>query len=339
MSTLNDALQALKTGTISPVYLLYGTEQYFIEQFKHTLIQSLQDDESEEITTYDLTEVAIQDVITDVETLPFFQDHKLIVASQPVFLKTKQDSIPVTHDLKQLERYVSDPVPYSTLVLIAPYEKLDERKKITKTLKKKATMINCNPINSKELRKWINYMAKQNQIELTDEALFLLEAEFETNLNLLHLEIEKLALFVGEHGQVTKEIVAKLISSSITHSALELVDAVLQKNLPLAIKIYKDLEKQKEDPIGMIALLAYQFRVIFQVKLFKKKGYTNQMIQQQVKVHPYVIKLAAKRSTSFSVERLSEIVNELTNTDAAIKQGKLDKGIAFEMLLYKLITA
>lgn len=337
MSSLNETLEALKKGIVHPVYLLHGTERYFMEQFKDTLIKALKNDISDDITTYDLKEMAVEDVIIDVETLPFFNERKVIFAYDPIFLKAKPDNLSFSHDIKRVEAYLDNPISYSILVFIAPYEKIDERKKITKSFKKNATVVNCNPIRANQLRKWILYMAKQRKIELSEEALFLMESEFENNLYMLQQEMEKLALFVGPHGQVTKEVIVNVISTSLSHSALELVDAVLKRDLHLAIKIYKDLEKKKEDPIGLIALLAYQFRIIFQVKLLRQKGFANQHIQKEIKVHPYVIKLASERSSSFTKEKLTEIMNELTNTDATIKQGKMEKGMAFELLLYTLI--
>ncbi|MEI3606868.1 DNA polymerase III subunit delta [Pseudogracilibacillus sp. SE30717A] len=337
MSSLNQVITDLRKGQIKPVYLLYGTEQYFIEQFKQNLTHVLSREISEDITTYDLTDISIQEIIVDAETIPFFNEKKLFFLSEPTFLKTKPDSISVNHDLKKLESYIENPAEFTVIVIVAAFEKLDERKKITKTLKQKAVTVDCNPIKDKELRKWIQFMAKQYKINMEEEALFLLETEFGNNLYLLQQEMEKLALFVGEEGMITGEIVKNVASSSLTFNALELVDAVLKKDLHTAIKIYKDLEKQKEEPIGLIALLAYQFRVIYQVKLLKQNGFANQQIQKEIKVHPYVVQLAAKRSAAFSEERLSAIINELTNTDMAIKTGKMDKNLAFEMLLYHLI--
>ncbi len=337
MSSLHQVISDLKKGQLHPVYLLYGTEQYFIERFKHNLIHTLVNEISDDITTYDLTDVSIQDVIVDAETFPFFNEKKLIITNEPTFLKTKPDNISIQHDVKKLEMYLDNPAEFSVMVIIASFEKLDERKKITKILKQKAVTVDCNPIKDKELRKWIQFMAKQHQITVDEEAMFLLETEFGNNLYLLQQEMEKLALFIGEQGNVTSEVVKNVVSSTLTFNALELVDAVLKKELHTAIKIYKDLEKQKEEPIGLIALLAYQFRVIFQVKLLKQKGFANQQIQKEIKVHPYVVQLAAKRSASFSEERLSAIIHELTNADIAIKSGKMDKGLAFEMLLYHII--
>src|SRR5699024_12465794 len=77
---------------------------------------------------------------------------------------------------------------------------------------------------------------------------------------------------------------------------LQIVNAIKKKKLTKAIAMYKDLEKMKEEPIGLIALLAYQFRIIFQVKLYMKKGYNMDKIKSVLKVHSYVTQLVVQRS-------------------------------------------
>lgn len=339
MPAFNKALQNLKRENIKPVYLLYGTEYYFMEQFKNKLVKIMADDAGDDISTYDLRETAIQDVITDVDTLPFFNDSKLVFVTDPTFLQARPDKLSITHDVNLLEQYIENPAPYSILVLIAPYEKLDARKKITKQLNKFATVINCNQVKGTGLQNWIKQISQERKIVVEEEAYLLLEAEFQSNLYMLEKEIEKLAMYVGEGGIVTKEIATNVMSTSVNQNALQLVDAVLTNNLHKAIQIYKDLEKMKEEPIGLIALLAYQFRVIYQVKLLKNKGYPTGQIQSEVKVHPYVVKLAIDRSNKFSESKLVNIINELTKTDASIKSGSMEKNIAFELLLYELIAS
>jgi len=330
-------LKKMKHGTIDNVYILQGTEQYFIEQFKNGLENLLKEKVNDEVFSYDLREIPVQDVVHDAETIPFFNEHKLIYVNHPIFLKPKPDKLPFVHDLSKLENLLHNPPSFTTLVIIAPYEKLDGRKKITK-LMKKHSIIDCQPIKQNETRSWIGQLAKNNKITIDREAAELLETEFETNIYILKSEIEKLALFVGKNGIVTREIALQIISSSLTSNALHLVDAVLNKNLQQAIIIYKDLVKMREDPIGLIALLAFQFRTIFQVKLMREKGYPNQRIQQELKVHPYMVKLASERSVRFSNDTLKQIMGELAHTDAIIKRGQMNMEIAFEWLLYKLIN-
>src|SRR5699024_8668377 len=259
--TYTDILQQVKQKQIAPVYLLYGTESYFIQNItKHINKAVLDDDTDENLSVYDLDETPVQEVITDAETYPFFGGKKLIYAYNPSFLKAKPDKLPFEHDLDTVIQYLNQPVDYSVIVFIASYEKIDERKKISKSLKQHGVIAECNPIRDYELRNWITNLAGSMNITIEKDAFDRLESELSTNLHQVRNELEKLALFVGQNGVVTNEIAENLVSHTETNSSLRLVDAVIDRDLHKAVSIYKDLEKMKEDPIGMIALLASQFR-------------------------------------------------------------------------------
>src|SRR5699024_5001581 len=86
----------------------------------------------------------------------------------------------------------------------------------------------------------------------------------------------------------------------------------------------------------LIALLAFQFRMILHVKLLNQKGYSQSQMQKRIGAHPYVIKMASQRERKFSTQRLESIIDKLTQTDTAIKQGKMEKELAFELLLHEL---
>ncbi|SET61844.1 DNA polymerase III, delta subunit [Oceanobacillus limi] len=330
------AMEQLKKKQLPNILLLYGTETYFIQKLKDQVVKNLDEDN---LSTYDLSETPIQEVIGDAETYPFFGEQKVIIATNPVFLKAKSDKLTFEHDLNVLERYLQSPVDYSVVVFIAAYEKIDERKKISKLLKKTALVAECNPVKEFELSKWIKNLSDQYRITIRDDAYEIIENELSNNLNILENELAKIALYVGEDGVVTKDIAEELISHTVSSSSLRLVDTVIEGDLQKAISIYKDLEKMKEEPIAMIGLLAFQFRTILRVKLLKQKGYTQFQMQKQIGGHPYVIKVAMSREAKFTTERLQQIIDRLATADAVMKQGKMEKELAFELLLYDLIRA
>ncbi|MTW84128.1 DNA polymerase III subunit delta [Virgibacillus dakarensis] len=333
-----DVLKQVKDKQISPIYLLYGSDSYFIQNFKKHITKAvLPDDDVENLVSYDLEETPIQEVITDAETYPFFGEKKLIIVNNPVFLKAKPDKLPFEHDLAVLQQYLETPADYSVVVFIAQYEKIDERKKISKLLKKNGAVANCSPIKEQDVSKWINDQANQLKIVIEQDAYEILEGEISTNLYLLKNELAKLALYVGEGGTITREIAERLISHTSNSSSLRLVDAVIERDIYKAMTIYKDLEKMKEEPIALVALLAFQFRTIYRVKLLKQKGYSQFQMQKQLGVHPYVVKIASSREGKFSHGALQSIINQLTEADTAMKQGKMEKELAFELLLYELI--
>lgn len=331
-----DVLQQVKKKQLSQVFLLYGSEAYFIQHLRKEITKLAVEDD-EDVMVYDLEETSVQEVIADVETYPFFAERKLIVATNPVFLKTKSDKLSFEHDLDELDRYLKSPVDYTVLIIIAHYEKIDERKKISKQLKKLATVGVCNPIKDYELKSWVEMLADNLHITIEEAAFDVIEAELSTDLHLLENELTKLALYVGEGGVVTKAIAEDLIAHTVNSSALRLVDAVIERNLSKAIAIYKDLEKMKEEPIALIGLLAYQYRMILQVKLLKQKGYSQFQIQKHLGVHPYVVKIAMNREKQFTLEKLRQMIDKLAEADTSMKKSGMEKGLLFELLLYELV--
>lgn len=331
------ALKEIKQKKIQPIYLLYGTESYFIQNIVQHIKKGVAQTDDQNVSLYDLEEIPIEEVITDAETYPFFSERKLVIANHPVFLKAQPDKLAFEHNVETLETYIKQPVDYSTLILIAPYEKLDERKKIVKQLKKEVTFVECNAIKEYEITKWIEHLSKNLNIHIETDAYAVIERESSTNLFLLQNEMEKMALYVGENGVVTEQIAETLISKNLNSSAIRLVDAVIEQDLKKALSIYHDLIKMKEEPIAFIGLLAFQFRMLLRVKLLKNKGYGQQQLQKQIQAHPYVIKMALQREKRFEFEQLKEIMMALADADVKMKQGTMEKNLTFELLLYQLV--
>lgn len=334
-----DAIKKLKNNQTSPIYLLFGEEQFLIESvIKQITKASATKNEEESPIQYDLEETSISDVLLEVQTYPFFGEDKMIIADHAYFLTAKQVKTQVEHNVEDLLNYIEQPVDFSTLILIAPYEKLDARRKITKQLKKHAMVIECQSVKAWEIDKWVDHLAKQFKIYLDKPAEQLLINETGTNLGLLEKEIEKLALYVGENGKVPLDIAQELVSHQGNATGLTLVDKVIEKDLAGAIKVYRDLIKFNEEPIALVALLASQLRTIYQVKILLKKGYQQPQMARQLKVHPYVVKMSIERERRFSLDKLYQYLNACAETDQAIKRGEMEKDLAFEFLLYRLIN-
>ncbi|MFP7493574.1 DNA polymerase III subunit delta [Terribacillus saccharophilus] len=333
-----DALKAIKKKDFSPIYLLYGTESYFMQDIKEKIEKQFALSDGTNVSVYDLEETSIQEVIADAEEYPFFSEHKLILAYHPFFLKAKPEKSAVDHRLESLEQYSQNPAAWTTLVLLAPYEKVDERKKIVKAIKNTGQAVACLPVKEWDLSDWIVTLSKENRIELDEAVTDLLIQEAGTDLSMLRGEIEKLALYAGEGSRVTLEMAESLVSHQQTSSGLKLVDSLMNGDLAKAIYIFHDLIKLKEEPIALIALLASQFRTILHVKLLKHKGYNQAKMAEVTKVHPFVVKLALKREAHFSEEELKEILFLAAETDADLKQGRMEKNLAFELLLQQIVT-
>lgn len=127
-----DIWKNIERKQFSPIYLLYGMESFLINETKQKLLKNMLTEEELDFNfaSYDLEEVPIEVAIEDAETLPFMGEKRLIFLHNPFFLTSEKSKSKVEHDISKLEAYLQEPVPYSTIVFVAPYEKLDERKKL-----------------------------------------------------------------------------------------------------------------------------------------------------------------------------------------------------------------
>lgn len=329
----------LKQKNFSPIYLLYGDENFLINKTKDLIIQeSIQEEEAEfNLSIYDLEETPIETVLEDCETVPFFGERKTVIAYHPIFLTSEKGKDKVEHNLKALESYIENPVPSTILVLIAPYEKLDERKKLTKALKKQAVTLQAKGLSEKEIKQWIYDQVSEIGSEITSDAVELLYQYVGPNLTLLHNELEKLFLYSGEQT-IDEEMIQLLVAKSLEDNIFALVDQVMQRNLNKTLEIFYDLLKQNEEPIKILAVIASQVRFLYEVKTLVNKGYGEKQISGILKVHPYRVKLAIPKARSFDEKRILDMIKYLADLDYKMKTGYGNKEKMMELFFLTFLT-
>ncbi|MBO8156020.1 MAG: DNA polymerase III subunit delta [Bacillaceae bacterium] len=339
--TYIQTMKDLAQNKIFPVYLLYGNETYLLQNVQQKIIAAVLDNPEQNMnySVLDMEEVPVQDAIHDAETFPFFDEKKVIMLKNSTFFKPVPDKGSVEHDLKVLAAYLENPVDYTVLVFICPYEKVDERKKVLKLIKENGQVVPCQEPKENELYQWIKLMAEDLNIKMDQDVIPLLIEEIGTDLMALSKELEKLSLYAEDGKSISRETAEALISRHVQSSGFKMIDAVMNNQLSKAISMYKGLLKQSEEPIALLALLASQIRLILQSKILKNKGYTGNQIAKQLKVHPFRVKMALEREKYFAMDKLQHMIDLLTRTDDQIKRGEMDKELAIELLLYELIQS
>ncbi|MCT8139659.1 DNA polymerase III subunit delta [Anaerobacillus sp. CMMVII] len=328
----------IKKGQLSPVYLLYGTETFLIEEtIQKLLTKVLTEDQYDfNLSTYELKETPISVAIEEALTIPFMGTHRVVIVKDPHFL-TGKDQSKVEHDLKAFENYLVNPIPETIFIIVAPYEKLDERKKIVKLLKKEAEVLEAVPFSEQEMEKWLDSRVKKYHVEITKPGKEKLIQLLGNSLIMIAGEIEKLALYAGEGGVIDELTVQQLVSKTTEQDVFSLVDHVVHRRKQAALQVFYDLIKQKEEPIKILSLLARQFRILYQVKELSSRGYSQQNIAGTLKLHPYVVKLANQQANLFDEKNLLRFIDELAETDYKIKTGKMDKQLALELFIIRVL--
>lgn len=316
----NTTWKKIAAGEIDPVYLLTGLEQHIFDSTIERLKKAMAFVDDTSVIRFDLEETPIEVVIEEADTLPFLEDRKLIIVGNPTFL-TAQDKgrEKVVHNLEVFDTWLDNPSPTATVVFLAPYEKLDARKRITKKMQKVTTVIEANRLQGKDLTTWIQHEAKAKGTHISSEAAEYLVKMVGDSLLPLAAEIDKMAIYLSEEGEITPAIIDMLVPRTPEMDVFRLTDAYLTGKVSDTVSIYHDLLRNGEEPIMLTSLISVQIRLMIHVLSLRKKGYQQHQIAKTLKVHPYRVKLMMENRAVPNEERLLNILNQLATIDYKLK--------------------
>lgn len=320
------------TWVIMMNYCIYGSESYEIKNKIDEIVQKvLRPEERDSISHYDASQKGfnINEVLEDAQTLSFLTATKIIIIHNSIFL-TGQMTLNES-DIKSLIQYLENPNPSAILIFHGNFEAMDSRKKLVKTLQKNVRTIICNRKSSQEFASYVNQQCKRMNLDISKDAIQELIARQDGSMENFHNTLDKLSLY---RERIEKSDIERLVSRPLEEDIFILVNAVVNRNLKKAMSAAEDLlSNNKNDQVMFIAILAKQFRFLFQVKLLSKRGMNENRIAQILSANPYRVQKSLDSIYRVSLEQIEENLLHLAKLDQKIKQGKMDKKIGFELFL------
>ena len=305
------------------VYLLYGTEDFEIEEE----IKKLSKDIDEmNISKYDLNNDMLSLALEDAKTISLFGDKKLVIVDNANMFtgSTSKDS-------ELIEEYLNHINENTTLVLIVHNDKLDTRKKITKLIKKVGKVQEFN--DELDTTSLVRRLFKDYNIDYKTIQLFI--DRVGNNPLIIQSEINKIKIYKDNDKNITEEDILNLTAKLIEIDIFKLIDYIVRKNKEKALELYYEMLKMNEEPIKIVVILANQFRIMYQSKELLKKGYSEKDIASTLKIHPYRVKLAIQNSRNYTSDILLKNLNALADIDIGIKTGTINKDLALELFILK----
>ena len=313
------------------IYLLYGKEELLIQK-EIDNIKKENELNDLDVNEYELDTVSLKEALEDAETISFFHDKKAVILNHCTFLTgtTKKGSI--EQPIALLEEYIKHPNPSTILILVVFSEKLDERKKIVKMLKKEVIVKELNQVANQE--QFVKDLFHGYQISRDDLNLF--QKKVGNHLELLEQEAEKLKMASFQEKTITTELIQDITIQTIDLDIFGLIEAIVLKQKEKAMMMLDEMIKRGEEPLMILIMLANQFRIIYQAKELYQKGYTEKNIASMLSIHPFRIKKALEKRRMFSSEILLSYIKQLAELDYQIKNGGINKRMGLELFLLGL---
>lgn len=326
----------LKQGNLSNVYLITGKEQVFIKEIQKSFKEIMSAEEREmNFSNFDLEEVSIADLINEAISAPFFGERRLVFAQHPYFLTGERAKNVIEQNVDLLIKYIQDPTPSTILVIFASYDKLDARKKITKQLKKLATVVDAGQMEGSTLNRTIKADLNKAGYEIDPDALELLVNKTKGNYSLITNQLAKLKLYSLQTKKIDQTAVNELVPQSLEDNVFDLTTQILNKNIYKAEELYDQFLLQKIDPILLVAIIISQLRLLIQIQILSEKGLSEGTIAKNLRLNPYRVKYSYRQAKALNRKRLQIMYSDCVNLDYQIKSGQGDKELLFDLFIAK----
>ncbi len=316
----------IKSRNFKNVYLIFGEEDYLVKKTSEKLKNSVVDKENA-LMNEEVFEgsVGVEKIIASGETAPFFSQYRLVMVYGSGLFKEGRKA-----DSTAMAEYLKDCSKETVFVFVE--EKVDKRSSLYKMVKKVGYCAEMNPPDFNELIKWIIKISKE-QIE-SDVASYLIN-NIGHNMNHIEVEVQKLMDYCGQR-KIEKKDIDEICTKSNEVNIFNMVDAIGNKKLDIALQIYNNMIFDGQEPISILAMISRQFRLILQCKylsVYKKMNYRQ--IAMEIKQRDFIVKNCLTQGANFSVKTLMEALKDCCKCDFEIKTGVINSKLGVELIIIR----
>lgn len=268
--------------------------------------------------TIDCESDGLDDLIADLTESSLFSQQKVITVKNPFFLTSKV-SKKYQKQLDKLQQIFENINQLDDIiVLIASYEKLDRRKKLTKTAFKQFNVVDTQ-LKTYEVSKVMKSLIVSEGYQISSSALQLLLERSDQVLDTILSNFSKLKMAATD-GKITEDLVRRNVDLSFAQNVFAILESALRQNYSEAVERLENQLREGSNPAQLLAVFENQLELILVVKVLKERGRSESEIVKELGVHPYRVKLAL--NNKLSIQKLAELLKAAIKLDFNYKNGQ-----------------
>jgi len=360
-----------------PLCLVYGDEDFLVRDRANQVYEAWcataggEDHEVIDGTVRNASEAleALAKLNEAVQTLPFFGGAKVVWLRAANFLGDERtaSSRDVTDRLNGLAKDWETFDWQGVQVLISA-GKVDKRKGFFKSVKKIASIEDLSVADKERgskagliVRQRLTELGKKITSHIADELILLAGS----SLQQLHTEADKLAAYVGERDEVTRQDVHEIATRTKQAQAFALGDALGERNLPKLLRVLDEelwvvkLDAKKSPIMLLYGLISKVRTMIFLKELTRLKwirpdgGYPQFKSQLEAipdermpddrkfnpkAMHPYMLFNALGHARRYSEEELTRAMDILLRCNRQLVSSSTDDTLLLQQALVQIIS-
>lgn len=309
-------------------YLLYSSDGAILNKEINDLEKKL-DISDNDIIYYNIDN--IDGIINEASTIGMFSLNKFIIINMDSYFKDKKN-IP---NINLLENYFDSYNSNSYLVFVCNSDSIDSRKKIVNLIKKYG-IVKKLEVNDNYLNDYVNNYLKDNGYKINNGDVVYFINRVGNNINNVTNELDKLMLYKINDKIINRNDIDLLTVENIDDSIYDLVNCILKNDNEKAIKLYNNFIDNGMDVNQIVAIVAAQIRLLYQVKRLYNSGKSNDEIAKILEFKSvYRVKYLLSDSYYYSESDLVKYLSKLADIDNAIKTSNGDGNMLMQLFIVK----
>jgi DNA polymerase-3 subunit delta len=259
-------------------------------------------------------------ILEAVQSLPFLASRKMVVVRNGSANKSISG---------QIEQIIDSAGDSTDLIF---YESSpDKRSSYFKVLKSKTQLEEFNELDVRGLAKWLAEEAKKQGGSLSQADAAYLVDRVGTNQQLLANELIKLITY---DPKITQAGIDLLTVKTPQSKVFDLLDAAFAGDKERALELYEDQRAQKVEPQAIMAMIAWQLKILALAKLGANKS--SQQIAKDAGLSPYPVMKAQNLARKIDDNKLRAMVSDALEIDEKGKSKNIDLDEALKTYIITL---
>ncbi len=337
--TTKQLQQQLAAHKYYPVYLLFGEEEYFINQYVELIAESAlsSGDPSFNLDTFYGSEAQAADVAGAANAFPVMSDRRVVILKEADKL-ANTDPLP---------GYIQSPSPDTVLVLVAGDIPKDKRKAKVKKFNFFAHLeaqggtltpvIEFKKMNEAQMGEWIIEESRKLGKTIRPEAAAAVIGLKGLSAREIAGELEKITTALSDKEEIETGDVLEYLGASKKYNIFELSAKVLERNTPAAQEIALNIIAT-ESALGITAFLFREFSILWRIAHYQLHGKpTDEDARNVGLVWQWQYSDKAKYVRNFSENgRYERCFEALLDADVELKSRPTDERTVIARLIHQL---
>lgn len=321
-----------KNNNFDHVYLLYGNEQQVVKIYRNKILKGLLGTDSLEELKQDMnfslfvgTPFDMDSAVSLALSYPFMAEKRVILLEN-----TKSFS----KDAKALVECVAN-LPETTYMIFTE-QAVTDKKGLYAIIKEKGHVVEINEQPAGFVENWLVRQFTEANKRISRAAVDLLIERVGLDMMRLSNEAQKLIAYVGDEQDVMADDVAALVSEDPQEQVFKMIDAMADKNIDKAMKLYYDMLELKVSPQNILRLVERQMRILYQVKDMRQKGFATSAIGDAVKeINVKFVNKYVTQAGKFTMKEIMDCLKDCVDLNLQSRTGALTDRMAVELIIVR----